>query len=48
MKIVNVAVKLTSSEAMVERKPQRVVREPSRMRPLDVSVMFDHMLDENT
>ena len=40
-------VKLTSSESMVEQEPPEVVPELPRLRPLGVSVLFDHMLDED-
>ena len=40
-------VKLVSSETIVEREPPNVVPELPRLRPFDVSVMFDHMLDED-
>ena len=39
-------VKLTRSESTVEREPPEVVSELSRGRPLDVSVMCDHILDQ--
>ena len=39
--------KLTCSDVMVEREPPNVVPELSRLRPLDVSVMFDPMLDKD-
>ena len=40
-------VKLASSESMVEREPPEVVPELPRLRPCDVSVLFDHVLDED-
>ena len=39
-------VKLCSSEAMVERESLDIIPKLSRLRPFDVSVMFDHMLDK--
>ena len=39
-------VKLTSSDAMVEREPSEVIPELPRLRPFDISVLFNHMLDE--
>ena len=41
-------VKFTSREAMVEREPSEVIPKLPRLRPFDVSVMFDHMLDEDS
>ena len=40
-------VKLTSSEAMVEREPPEVIPELPRLRPFDISILFDHMLGED-
>ena len=40
-------VKLTSSEAMVEREPAEVIPELPRLRPFGISILFDHMLDED-
>ena len=40
-------VKLTSSDAMVEREPPDGILELSRLRPFDIPVLFDHMLDED-
>ena len=37
-------VKFTSSETMIERKPPNILQKLSRLRPFDISVMFDHML----
>ena len=39
-------VKLTSSDTMVEREPPEVIPELPRLRSFDISVLFDHMLDE--
>ena len=39
--------KLTCSDVMVEREPPNAVPKFSRLRPLDVSVMFDPMLDKD-
>ena len=47
LKKTGVLVKLTRSETMVEQEPPEVVPELPRLRPFDVSVMFDHMLDGN-
>ena len=40
-------VKLTSSEDMVELELKKNVPGFSSMHPIDTSVMFDHMLDED-
>ena len=40
-------VKLTISEAMVEQEPPNIIPKLPRLRPFDVSVMFDHMLDDD-
>ena len=40
-------VKLTSSDAMVEQEPPEVIPELPRLHPFDISVLFDHMLDED-
>ena len=40
-------VKLTSSDAMIEREPLEVIPGLPRLRPFDISVLFDHMLDED-
>ena len=40
-------VKLTSSDAMVEREPPEVIPELPRLRPFGISVLFDHMFDED-
>ena len=42
-----ITVKLISSETMVEREPPNVLPELPRLRPFDISIMFDHMLDED-
>ena len=39
-------VKLTSSEAMVEQESPEVIPELLRLRSFDISIPFDHMLDE--
>ena len=40
-------VKITSSEAMVEREPPEIIPELPRLHPFDVSVIFDHMLNKD-
>ena len=47
IKKTSMLVKLTSSESMVEQEPPEVVPKLPRLRPFDVSVLFDHMLDED-
>ena len=42
-----ILVKLTNSESTVEREPPENFPELPRLRPFDVSVLFDHMLDED-
>ena len=40
-------VKLTSSESTVEREPPEVIPKLPCLHPFEVSVLFDHMLDED-
>ena len=39
-------VKLTSSEVMVVKEPERVLPELPSLCPFDVAILLDHMLDE--
>ena len=47
LKITYMLVKLASNKAMVEREPPEIIPELPQLRPFDVSVMFDYMLDED-
>jgi hypothetical protein len=47
LKKICMTVKLISSETTVEREPPDVVPELPRLRPFDISVMFDHVLDKD-
>ena len=40
-------VKLTSSDTMVEQEPPKVILELPRLRPFDISILFDHVLDKD-
>ena len=39
-------VKMTSSNAMVDKEPEGMVKPLPYLRPFDISVLLDHMLDE--
>ena len=46
MKKLCMTIKLTSSKIVVEKEPERVPPELLSLRPLDVAILLDHMLDK--
>jgi hypothetical protein len=41
-----VTVRLTSSVTLVEKEPESIIGSAPRLRPFDLAVLFDHLLDE--